>query len=192
MDNNIEKEAYFLMMRFENLSEEGQKAFLKELFVEKIFGNYINNKVETFKQPIGREEYIPSKQEVDEYKETLVNRINNAVDPLLDSLYSDDEEFKCRIFEKFIKNYCNVAKEAREGICGDKHDFSKWVEEEGTIPSYDENGEVTGFGYGVYRTRKCYCCGKIEKVYPTEDANSFDNKYAYWEEIRKNSKKNSL
>jgi len=190
MNNNYEQEANLLMMRFENLSEEGQKKFLKKIILERYFNNYVNSKVEILTKPTGRNEYAPKESEIQEYKESTIKKVDTIVDSFLDSLSSDDETFKSRLFDKFIKNYCNLAKDIKEGICGYTHDFSEWNEEQGTIHVYDEYGEIVGFRQGTFYTRQCNYCGKIEKVYSLEAAKQVEGRYEYWENMRNNNKKN--
>ena len=152
---------YSVVRRFRDLTTEGQKEFLKEIFIEGYFGSYVENKVARVAETHGKED-------TEEYREDLEKRVERAVDSLLKDLNSSDEELKCRIFERFVGSYGSVVSTTKKEICGFNHDFTDWVEGEGTIPVFDEDGDVDGFAFGKFYTRQCYYCGTVEKVYSEE------------------------
>lgn len=166
---------YSVVRRFRDLSTEGQIEFLKEIFIEGYFGSYIENKTARVAETHGKEDTA-------EFREDLEKRVDRTVDSLLKDLNSNDEELKCRIFERFIGSYGRVVSETKKEICGFNHDYTNWVEQEGTIPVFDEDGDIEGYAIGKFYTRQCYYCGIVEKVYSEEAKKEKEHEAEYCKE----------
>lgn len=157
---------YSVVHRFRELNTDGQKSFLKEIFVDGYFGAYVDIKVKEYRKRCMEEgDYIPNRGEVEEYRETIQNRVDGVFDSLLEALNSNDEQLKSELFEKFLENYKDIIALSKIKICGTDHDFTEWKEKEGTIPVFSNGGSVEGYTLGRYFERKCYYCGTVEKEY---------------------------
>ena len=166
MRNN---EIYDLVVKFRNLSDEGQKEFLKELVLKGYLNNYVDYEVSKFTPqaaPISTYEGVKQA-----YKERLEEKVEKTIDQTIEQLKSNDEELKCRLFSRFIDSYDQVVDEERKNICSGCHDFSRWEERLGERPRFNELGEIESFYCGTWYERRCFYCGTIEKAWNNEQKN---------------------
>lgn len=151
----------------EKLSNEEQIALLKKLIWKTLAHEYIERKTDAFARGVGfssKNDEI-TEEDIEKYRDTLVNKTGKAVYSMVDTMLGDDDELKYRVFEKFIERYRGTEKEAREEICKYQHDFNDWETKEGRRPVFDEDGDVEGQCWGKYYKRTCKYCGTYQIAY---------------------------
>lgn len=175
---------------FEKLSIKEQKELVKTLIWKTIAHEYIERKTEAFKN--GKFTDYPnveiSEEDVETYRYNLVNKVADAVYPMVDVMFCDDDELKYRIFEKLIYGYGPAEKASREDVCGYNHDYADWETKEGHRPVFDEDGDMDGTCWGEYYTKTCKYCGKTIVTYSEEGKIVIDSDIEY--EAKRHPKKN--
>lgn len=177
-DTPTEK-AIDVMVDFYKLDEEGQKNALRSILWNE-FAEYITYYFNSRKHSDG----TPLSDE--ERKEYLIRTTKGAkesLDSLLDILYGDDVELRCRIINKFIVNFEHVAGVEKQQICNYDHDYTIWGTVEGEIPVYDEDGDIEDHVWGTYFIRKCKYCGLTQVAYSEEQKEYFEEDAKKWAKI---------
>jgi hypothetical protein len=179
-----------LIVKFRNLSEEGQKEFIKELMINGYLPNFVDYKVDKFVPSVGTKSIYESAK--NSYKERLEEKIDKTINKTLGQLRSSDEELKYRLFDRFLECYDKVVQEERVNICNEVHDFSGWVEKDGERPIFDKYGNIDTFAYGKWFERQCYYCGTIQKAWDVEQKKMLEEQQKTLKLKNKNKRKNNI
>lgn len=176
MEKGIDNKAKAEVERaFEKLGVKEQKELVKTLIWKTIAHEYIERKTDAFKNGkftdypnvkfAGDPNVEISEEDVQISRYNLVNKVADAVYPMVDAMFCDDDELKYRIFQKFITSYGRVEQEVRKQICGYHHDYSEWKTVVGERPVFNLDGEVSYHAEGTYYMRECKYCGEQQKAY---------------------------
>ena len=170
-----------LTYEFENLSKEDQQQFVKTIIWKTIAHEYIERNTEIIANITIKGNHL-TEEEVEKYRAKLVNEINEALCSLINTMFSDDEELKYRVFCKFINDYSYVEKKIRKDICGFNHSFTNWEKTVGKVPIYDEDGEIERYSNKKeYLKRICKYCGKEQKAYDEEHKEYIEQETKYYD-----------
>lgn len=178
--NNEIKERVDIDYKFRELSNDSQQKLIYTLIWKKLVHGFIERKTDSFANGIF-DATIPSKEDVDRFRTKLVDNSYKALEPMLNTIFGDDEELKFRIFQKFIDSYNDLERKTRKEICGYNHTFTEWEETVGDVPQYDEDGYIEGYiSDKKYLKRTCTYCGEVQKAYSKYHKKKIEDDTEYW------------
>lgn len=188
--NEIKERAEIATL-FMNLSDEAKIKVAKTLIWQTIAHNYIEAETAIYASfASAKPELNITEEMIEEKRSKLVTKVGKAVDIMVNDMLGDDIELKFKMFDHFVENMGRVNFEVRKGICGYNHDFTEWEEKIGSVPVYDEDGDIEGYvDNRQYFERKCKYCGKVEKAYSEGHKIKIEGDDEYWRKTIANPKR---